>query len=721
MTAYKDNFRDFYRTGKTIINNLSIADADERADYRMSLTSLNQTGTLQNAEFNRITASLNAGLKHTDWLSTRFGIQYIRSESKGTGAQGANDENIIGWTNFTPTTDFNNFDPWKDASNNQINTPDPTTNNPLWIRHENINERTDDRFIANLTQVITPIENLNITSRLGYDYEYDERLITNRVGTITRLTGDYRVDVIRRTQLNWDLITDYSREFGDISVKGLLGFNYNSRVFDREQLLASDLAVPELFNPSASQTTTPTRDFSESRLIGLYGQVDIGYKNWLTASLTGRNDWSSTLPKDNNSYFYPSLSVAFVFTDAFGISNKILSFGKLRASVAQVGNTANPYALKFRFFPEAVADGQYGLDLNFPFLGQLGFNKTGTIPNATLVPEQQNSIEIGTEIQLFDGRIGLDLNYYTTKNKNQIINQPIPESTGFGQRTVNAADVTTSGVELSLNAQVLEIKGFEWNTTVNFSTNKVKVDALGAEFTVLPGSSAFNSVQIVAKNNGSVEILGIPYLRDSASGRPLIDPNTGRRMPGEARTFGSVFPDAIWGFINTFTYKGFTLNVTIDGRIGGKLKSASVESLWDAGFTTETAENRLGTYIDLEGVIDNGDGTTRDNDIPVRSTETFWGNLSTGSVTEHSIFDSDFIKLREIGLSYNFPRTITSKTPFSSIQLGIEGRNLALLYSKVPHIDPESNLFGSGSAGFGVERNNVPSTRSVGFNVRLTF
>ena len=216
LQAFEDNFDDFYETGKTFINNLAIADANERSDYRFSVTTFNQEGILPNSEFDRITVNLGAGLKHTKWLNTRFGVQYIRSEVNGTGAAGANDQNILGWTTFTPTTDFNSFRPWIDESGNQINVPNNTTNNPFWIRNENINRRDDDRFIANMTQVITPIENLNITSRLGYDYEYDERLITNRVGTITALTGTYDVDVILRKQFNWDAIVDYTKTIGDI-------------------------------------------------------------------------------------------------------------------------------------------------------------------------------------------------------------------------------------------------------------------------------------------------------------------------------------------------------------------------------------------------------------------------------------------------------------------------------------------------------------------------
>ncbi|MEO9481866.1 MAG: SusC/RagA family TonB-linked outer membrane protein [Ekhidna sp.] len=250
LKAHEENYKDFYETGKTFINNIAIADADERGDYRLSVTSLNQDGVLPGASLDRLTVSMNAGVKHNDWLNTRFGIQYISSDVEGTGAQGANDLNVLGWTTFTPTTDFNLFKPWVDGCGNQINNI-VGSNNPFWTRFENINRREDDRMIASLTQVVTPIENVNITSRIGYDYNIDRRLLTNKVGTITALTGTYTVDNFVREQFNWDVIADYSTNFGDVSLTTLAGYNFNSRETRQETLDASDLAIPELFSPSA--------------------------------------------------------------------------------------------------------------------------------------------------------------------------------------------------------------------------------------------------------------------------------------------------------------------------------------------------------------------------------------------------------------------------------------------------------------------------------------
>jgi TonB-linked SusC/RagA family outer membrane protein len=724
LRSVEDNgVRDFFDTGLSLINNVSIADADERMDYRLSLSSLNQEGIVPNATLDRVTLGLNAGVKHSEKFKSRFGVQYIRTVSGGTAATGSNDPNIVSLGgSFSSNLDPNVYKQWIDASGNQINQLTPSSNNPYWIRNENRNDREDDRFLGNFEITYTPIPKLNIISRIGYDYDNDNRFFSNRVGTVQRLQGDYTVDKFKRTQLNTDLIANYSYEISeDISLSVLGGFQYNRRLFEREGLFGNQLLVPELFDPGNVNQSVPSRDYTERILMGLYGQAELSYKRWLTLTVTGRNDWSSTLPLNNNSYFYPSVSSAFVFSEALNIANNVFSFGKLRASFAKVGNDTDPYQLDFRYFPVTTATGQYSLNLNFPFNGNLAFRKTNVIPNSNLLPEEQTSYEFGTELSFFDGRIGLDVSYFKTKNVNQIINIPIPESTGSILRTANVGRVDTEGIEISLSATVLKTNNFAWNSLVNFSHSETKVVELSEGIERLSLASGFSSVQVVAEPGKEFQLFGLPYLRDSLTGRPLIDEGTGRRIAGEGRSFGSVLPDFTMGFVNNFSYKGLSLSVTVDWRSGGIMKSSTVESLQTGGLTSETVRNREGTFIDLEGVIDNGDGTVRDNDVPLRNAEDFWTAMNDGTVAEPYIFDASFVKLREIGISYTLPSGLFTNSFINGVQVGVEGRNLALLYSKVPHIDPEANLFGSGVDGFGVERASVPSTRSVGFNVRLSF
>ncbi|MEM9324230.1 MAG: TonB-dependent receptor, partial [Bacteroidota bacterium] len=380
---------------------------------------------------------------------------------------------------------------------------------------------------------------------------------------------------------------------------------------------------------------------------------------------------------------------------------------------------ADPYQLNFRFFPENTANGQYSLNLLFPYNGQLAFEKTNTIPNAALVPEEQTTWEIGTELGFFDGRLTLDATYFQNTTKNQFFEAPIPESTGFANRAINAGEIRNRGVEIALNATVLQQGDFTWNSNVNFSTAESEVLSLTEGVDRLLLASGFSSLQVQAVPGKEFQLFGVPWLRDSVSGRPIINPNNGLRQAGEPQTFGSVFPDFIMGWNNSFTWKGLTVGFTIDWNQGGNFRSSSVEELWVAGLTDETLDNRQGTFIDREGVLINEDGTFRENDIPIRSTQDWWQSLDDNSVAEATIFDATFVKLREAIISYRLPSSWFSGTPIRFVQVGFEGRNLALLYSTVPHIDPEASLFGSGADGFGVERASVPSTRSFGFNVQF--
>lgn len=721
---------DFFKTGFTRINNFSVSDADEKMDYRISVTSLNQTGVLPGAELDRLTIGLNAGVRHSEKLESRFGVQYTKTNSIGTGASGANDPNIIGLSSFSSTLDQNLFKPWIDASGNQINLITSNngveSNNPFWIRNENSNDRNADRIFGNFQLTYKPFTGFGVTSRIGLDVQDDRRLIENSKGTIARAQGDFISDEIRRNETTIDIFANYDPDLNsDFSVSLLTGVQYNQRIFERQQIQGVNLLIPELFSPANAAQTIGIRDFTESRLFGIYGSAEIGYKNWTTLTLTARNDYSSTLPLENNSYFYPSASLAFIFTDAFDISSDFLTFGKLRASWAQVGNDTDPYLLNFNFNPVTSAFGQYSLNLNFPFNGALAYAATTTIPSVDLQPEEQTSYEFGLDLKLFNGRLNLDVAYFNSRNENQILNIPIPESTGFRFRTENVGRVDQEGFEIALDATPVRAGDFYWNTGINFSRVESTVVSLTEGLERVTIASAFNSVQVVAVPGKEFQLFGIPYLRDEVTGRPIIDPNTGRRQAGEATTLGSVLPDWTGGFVNSFNYKGFNLSATMDVRWGGVIKSSTVEGLQTGGLVNETLRNREGTFIDTQGILiaENPDGTvTRtDNNVPLYNAQDLWTSLNDNSVAEPYVYDASYIKLREVGFSYTFPSRFLESTFIKGLTIGVEGRNLALLYSKVPHIDPEASLFGSGADGFGIERASIPSTRSMGFNLKLTF
>lgn len=717
-----ENYKDFFHNGLTLINNLSISDADDRGDYRLSITSLNQEGILPGANLDRLTTSLNAGFNHSKNLKSRFSAQFVRSINRGVGVQGANDPNIFGIQNFGRSIDFTDFQDWADENGNQLGIIEQSTNNPYWTRRENRNEQKVSRFLGNYSIDYSPIDNLTFKGRVGYDFVQDNRFIANAKGTLGRVNGDFTVDNINRRQLTIDGIANYNIPVNeDISINILGGIQYNERIFEQETNFAQDLVIAGLFQTANAANNSPDRDFTEVRLYGVFGEAEFSYKNWLTVTATARNDWSSTLPLDNNSYFYPSISTAFVFTDAFQISNNILSYGKLRASYANIGNDATAYQADFRFFPSTTGNGQYGLNLTFPYNGVLAFAKTNRFPNQSLVPENKATFEVGVELGFFDGRVGLDATYFNATTTDQFFPAPIPESTGFATIALNAGEVQNKGIELSLNVDILQQGDFSWSVNANFFTAESTVKELTEGVDRLLIASAFNSLQVVAEPGKEFQLFGIPYLRDSVTGRVVINPLDGTRQAGEARTFGSVFPEWQGGFTNNFSWKGINFGFTIDASVGGLMRSSTVNALWTGGLTEETLRNRQGTFIDLAGVIDNGDGTFRDNDVPVRSAQAYWQSLDDNSIAEATIFDATYVKLREANISYTLPSAWLANSPIRTISVGFEGRNLALLYSTVPHIDPEANLFGAGSDGFGVERASVASTRSFGFNLRFGF
>jgi TonB-linked SusC/RagA family outer membrane protein len=732
LTAVRDNgINNFFKTGITQISNFAVADADEKTDYRASLTYLNQSGILPGANLERITAGMNVGLRHSDALESRFSVQYTKTKSEGTAAVGANDPNIVGLGSFSSTLDPALFDPWIDESGNQINFIVPNQgangNNFLWLRNENAVNRDDDRIFGSYQLTYRPVQAFSIMGRVGIDFEDDKRLLENSKGTFTRLLGDFTADEIRRQVLTADLIATYQQDLSsdfNLNLRG--GLQYNARIFESQSINGVNLLIPELFSPGNAEQVIAGRDFAESRLFGVYGAAQFGYKDWATLELTARNDFSSTLPIENNSYFYPSASLAFVFTDALNIDSNVLNFGKFRASWAEVGNDTGAYQLDFNFFPRTTAGGQYGLNLNFPFNGALAYSASTQVPPADLRPERQTSYEFGLELGMFNGRLGLDFTYFNSLNEDNILAIPIPESTGFATRVINAGSVENKGFEVALTTVPLKIGDFSWSSNINFSLVEQEVIELTEGVDRFLIQSAFNSVQIVAVPGLPWQLSGIDYARDEATGRPLIDPNTGRRIPGEVTNFGSILPDWTGGWINTFNYKGFSFTSTIDVRWGGVMKSATVEDLQTGGLVKETLANREGTFIDAEGLIqvDDGNGgtTTIENNVPLLNAQDYWTSLAEGSVATPWIFDASYVKLREVAISYSLPSKLLENTWLKGVTFGLEGRNLALLYSKVPHIDPEANLFGSGSnVPGGIERGGVPTTRSVGMNVRLTF
>ncbi|BDD03223.1 SusC/RagA family TonB-linked outer membrane protein [Aureibacter tunicatorum] len=720
LTAYPSNIDDFYQRGNLFINSIDLSSASETADLRLGITTHNQTGITPESKLGRYTISFNAGQKISKLVSARFSVNYVNSKNDGIVTQGGNSPNVLTSLLYGIPRNISHekMKLNEDGSQNPLN---KFTNSPYWIIEKNKNNTKVDRYFGFVQMDLKPNEWLGFTGRLGLDHRNEKRFRNSSKGTIGINEGSFEDDRIDQKELTASIMANVNRKLNeDLVFTAILGTEYNSRVFERILNTSEELSIDGIYAPDNALSNTPNKSYSERVTMGAYGDLSLTYRNYLTLNLTGRNDWSSTLPVDNRSYFYPSANMSFIFTDAFSWSNAYLSYGKVRVGAAKVGNDTAPYQLDFRFFPVTEIYGQYGLDNTYPWNGQSGYRASNTIPPQTLKPESQITYEIGTELQFFDGRFGLDLTYYHIRTKDQILSLTAPPETGYSRIMKNVGETENKGVELMLNTAPLVTSSFSWNVLLNFSKNNFKVVELAEGVDKLTIASGFGGLTVEATPGESLGIFGGTFKRDPDTGRPLVDEN-GIRLEGENERLGSINPDFTFGMTNSFQWKGINLSFLIDWAQGGLMYSSTVSDLRTSGLAYETGVDRDMLIIDSEALVDLGDGNTRENDIAI-SPEDFWTNYSKSTITEASLFDKTFVKLREIKISYSLPEKLLQRMPIRMLTVGLEARNLAILYKAIPHIDPETSLFQSSSDASGaIEMGGLPSTRSYGFNLKVGF
>ncbi|MBD3750779.1 MAG: SusC/RagA family TonB-linked outer membrane protein [Sphingobacteriales bacterium] len=730
LQAYPNNVKDFFQTGSSYTNNIAFSGGDDNSDYRFSFSSVNESGTIPKSTLDRYNLSLNAGRKFNNKLSSRFTGTYSRIKADGRPAQSSNNSNVLSSAIFglprVVSIDKlkNNFiDP---ITGNQIFlSTDKTGNNPYWIINYNQNNNTVDRFYGTYTLNYEPFKWLSLTNNLGGDIYDEKRASFTRKGTAGFVNGKFNNTDIFYRQINNDFLATITKDniLKDINLKFILGGNYNERQTQSTDVAATNLTIDQLYTYTNASSNTPTLGFAKQRLIGAYGDLSLNYKSFLYLDITGRNDWSSTLPVNSRSYFYPSISSSFVFSDLLSKKGKYkwLSFGKLRASYAQVGSDLGPYNLDFQYSPVSTVFLQYIGRLNAFPLGAIttAFSGPGTLPNANLVPQKQNSYEVGTEMKFLNNRIGLDFNYYNTTTNNQLISISVAPSTGYSAKLLNAGAIKNEGIEVALNLVPVKVKNFSWNVDVNYSKNKQKVTELTQGVTEYSLASGYSGLQIKANVGEEFGLYGTRFQR-APDGQFIINPNNGLRLVEANKRLGNIYPDYTIGINNSFSYKNFTLSGLVDIRQGGVFYSGTVAGLRTSGLAIETGGDRT-PFVD-KGVVSDGNGGYIPNTKAVNSVQDFWNLNYQTSNSEANIFDASYVKLREIRFSYTLPKSLfSSKTGIRGASIGVEGRNLWLIKSHVPHVDPELNFFGAGSTGEGVEFNSVPSNRSFGLNLRLSF
>jgi len=740
LKSYPDNWKNFFETGHTMINSVSIDGATDQSDYRIGYTNLKQTGTVPGSEMGRNTLSFNAGQKINNKLTSRAWINYVRTTSDGRPAQGSNTTNIIPtiMSGLAPTIDIRELRDNLFATPTQAVPPGWTgdlarsidlngvQNNPYFVTEFNRFSNSVDRLFggSSLSYDVTPW--FNLTARAGTDIFTENRRNVSRRGTRGRLNGIFETNNIYERELQTDLIASVTRSISkDWTFKGIVGHQFNQRTLRRERVVSEGLNIDQLYTFANAQSNVASNFYGRREIFGAYVDASFDFRNYLFLNVTGRNDWSSTLPVSNNSYFYPSASVSFVLSEAFQnwgiVKNDILSYAKIRANFANVGSDEDPYQLAFTYNPLTQATDIYTFNILYPIGGASAFGATNVLPPTNLKPQQQTSYELGAEMKFLGGRLGLDFTYYKTINYDQIISIAIPQSTGYSARRLNVGEISNTGLEAMLTATPIKTRsGFRWDAALNFNRNRNIVESLAPglkEFIVTSGDGF--GIFIAARPGETFNIQGVGWARDP-DGNIIINPTTGLRTPGPRKLLGAIYPDWTMGINNSFSYKGFDFSFLVDMRKGGVINSQTVSIVRGAGQAIETTVDDRKPFID-PGVVRNRDGTFSPNTTPVASVQQYWSQLDNSVSPESNTFDGSYSKLREVRLAYNIPKSLVSKTPFGSIAVGLEGRNLWIISSNVPHIDPESNALGTGLIGEGLERGSVPSSRTWGANLRFTF
>lgn len=710
-----DNVKDFFVTGVTTSNNLTVSGGSDKVTGRFSYTNLYQTGAIPNTDQKRNTLNATTSINMTDKLKAELNLNYINTTNDNLPGQGYSSQNVMqsigGW--FGRQVDMGllkeNWETWM-PNGYPYNWNSNYHNNPYWTVYKNTASRKRDRVFGNAVVSYKFNDWLDIMGRYGVDYYNEFRKSVTYEGSNSKPVGtggSFAQNDRDRKEVNAEIFLNFNKSIGtDFNISGNIGANYRQYDYFYMHINGSELTVPNFFDES-NINGTPDVDMYQSHFEtnSIFGALNVSFRDYLFLDLTFRNDWSSTLPPDNWSYPYPSASLGWIFTETFGIDQAIFSFGKLRASYAKVGSDTDPYRLAATY------------DSSTAFDGLTQFSYPGTIPPLNLKPEMTTSMEFGGDFKFLMNRIGLDFAYFNTVTNNQIMNVNISTSSGFGGMLINAGEIETTGYELLLYGDVLKSQsGLNWRVTVNWSTMETMVNELAEGVDKYQLNSSWSPTTIEARVNEPLgQIYGVGYQRDE-NGNKLVEDGYYVKTTGDPVLIGNTMPDWIGSIRNDFSYKGVNLGFMIDAKWGGDIYSVTKWFGDYAGITQTTVEGG----IRENGIIADGiDINTGQKNTVAVAPQDFFGDY--WGATEPAVIDGTYIKFREFTLGYDIP--VNNITFLKNLNVSFVGRNLALLYidkSNDTRIDPETG-YGTGTNAVGVEQYQIPSVRSLGFKIRAEF
>ena len=734
---YPNNVEDFFEKGTVFDNNLTINSGDGTQNFTFSIANSKQIGIVPQTEFNRTTARLGANTTIREKLKIGGAVNF--SNNTQLGAIGGNGSSSLGQlVNVTRTTDLLGYKTngtYKNA-NGTNNWYVAGSDNPYFDAYENPVTSTLTRTIGNINLGYDFTNWFNVNYKLGIDAYTDRRKQVFAVSSSRVPAGQTLEDIFYRSELTGQLTASVRRT--NVLVQGLnanllVGQEINQRRYQNVTLQGDQLTIPGYYN--INNATNLTNGSQETnyirRVVGLFGQLSLAYNNYLFLELTGRGDKSSTLPKDQNTYFYPSASLSFVFTDAFKLQSDIISYGKIRASYAKVGNDAPPYQLQNVFV--AGTFGNNVAQLNLPITAGgvtlSGFSASSRIASEDLSPEFTTSLEAGANFGLFKNRVSIDVSYFKETSKAQIFNVSLAPSTGFATLTTNVGEMYNKGWEALVNVTPISTKDFKWDVSGNFTQIKNKVVSIAPGITVssltgtgtvyagTSGTSQFTgSVASIVEGEPYGVIVGSKYAR-SPDGQLLINPQTGLFASTVAgQVLADPNPDFKIGVTNTLTYKIFTLSALVDYRQGGDIVSFTSGFAKSRGSWSQTAVDREQPRIYPGVIFDAANNKYIPNYIQIPA-QLYYQNL--GLQNDFNVYDATVFRIREVSLGVNIPADLLKKMYISNARFTVFGRNL---YFNAPNsiLDPEVNTAGAGNIQ-GLELQSPPNTRSLGVSLQLSF
>jgi TonB-linked SusC/RagA family outer membrane protein len=723
--AYPNNVKDLFRTGVVVENSIGFTGGDEKSSVALTASHLNHKGYVENSSYQRANIGMGGATRLSFGLNVRGNFSYARSNQKG----GFFGENQVGGASslfarsLFPARNWDFNLPFETKQGGNL-TPNGggQFDNPRWSAKYNIASTDEERFIAGFHA------DYNFTKWLRADYtvgsnvnSLDRNEITEIGSRAAEGLGRLVTDAYRNQEIESNfLITLTPTVQEDFSLRTVIGHNFNQRTITRQTNTGNNFITKGIYTlQNTSKQAFNEDSYERRRLIGAFADATVGYKDLAFLNATVRNDWSSTLPKENRSYLYYGLSGSFVFSDALGIQGDVFSFGKIRAGWAKVGRDADPYQLQDIYL------------LGPNFLGQPTASLPTTANNASLKPEFTTELEIGTQLSFFKRRAELDVAWYNRTSTNLIATISTPPSSGYQYQVTNFGEISNKGIEVDLTVRPIRTQNFSWDVRGIFTKNRNIVNSLTSGVERIQLTGVLDEIGPYLEPGQPFGYLrGTVNLRDD-EGNFLIDQTTGDLIVANEQAFvGDPNPDFKLGVTNTISYKGLFLSALWDMTKGGDIYSVTISSLLGRGVTNDTRDRETAWII--PGVYGDPDtqqpilidGKKVPNQTRITTNDLYFGNsFAINSATEWNVYDATVYRLREVSFGYDFPKSLFKKLPIGSMSISFTGRNLWHEAPNTPrytNFDPEVNSFGATSVQ-GIELSAAPTTRRYGVNLNVTF